>query len=77
LVVGHGVRLGAIGVTIGIAATLAVSHLLDDLLFGVSSREPSVIVAVGAALVAVAVVASYVPAFRASRIDPMEALREL
>jgi predicted permease len=77
LVVGHGVRLGAIGVTIGIGTTLAVAHFLDGILFGVSSRDPYVLAVVAGTLLVVAAVASHVPAFRASRIDPMQALREL
>ena len=77
LVVGHGVRLGAIGVAIGISTTLAVAHFLDGILFGVSSRDPYVLAVVAGSLLVVAGVASYVPAFRASRIDPMQALREL
>jgi ABC-type antimicrobial peptide transport system permease subunit len=62
-----------IGVTVG----LAMSRLLDPLLFGLSSRDPRVLATVAGALLLVVVVASYVPAFRATRINPPEALREL
>jgi predicted permease len=77
LVVGQGFRLGALGVTIGVSAALALSQFLDPLLFRVSAKDPLTLAATGGVLLGVAVLASYMPARRATRIDPMEALREL
>jgi predicted permease len=77
LVVGQGFWLAALGVTIGVSAALGLSRFLDPLLFRVSARDPFILAATGGVLVGVAVLASYLPARRATRIDPMEALREL
>ncbi|HEX6537351.1 MAG TPA: ABC transporter permease [Gemmatimonadaceae bacterium] len=77
LVVGQGLRLGALGVAIGIGAALAAGQLLAALLFGVSPRDPVVLAMASGAVLIVVVLASYLPARRATRIDPMEALREL
>ncbi len=75
LVVGNGVRLAAIGVIVGLAASVALTRLLAKMLFGVSALDPATFVAVSLLLLAVAVSATYIPARRASRIDPMVALR--
>lgn len=77
LVVGQGFWLGAAGVTIGVTAALGLSQFLDPLLFRVSAKDPFILAATGGVLLGVAVLASYIPARRATRIDPMEALREL
>jgi predicted permease len=77
LVLGQGVRVGLLGLAIGVGVALAMSQFVGPLLFGVSSRDPRVFAIVGGALLVVVVLASYVPALRATRIDPMEALREL
>jgi ABC-type antimicrobial peptide transport system permease subunit len=63
------------GVVVGIAVAVAAARLLSGFLFGVSSTDPTTFVAVGVFLMLVAVVASLIPAIRASRIDPMVALR--
>jgi putative ABC transport system permease protein len=75
LVVGQGFRLVVIGLAIGIVAALGLSRLMASLLFGVSPSDPATFLAVPAVLAAVALVASYVPARRATRVDPMRALR--
>jgi putative ABC transport system permease protein len=75
LVVGHGLRLVAVGITLGLAAAFALSRLLANLLFGISSTDPATFVSVPLILGAMAVVASYLPAFRATRVDPSVALR--
>ncbi|HTE46429.1 MAG TPA: ABC transporter permease [Gemmatimonadaceae bacterium] len=77
LVVGQGFWLGALGVTIGVSAVLGSSQFLDPLLFRVSAKDPVTLAATCGVLLGVAVLASYIPARRAIRIDPMEALREL
>ena len=67
--------LAALGLALGMAASRALSNTLGSLLFGVTSGDPVTYVGVGALLIAVAAVAGYIPAWRASRIDPMVALR--
>lgn len=75
LVVGEGARMAAFGVVIGIAASLAITRLMSSLLFGVSATDPLTFVGVAALLSSVALLASYLPARRAMRVDPMVALR--
>ena len=60
---------------LGIGGGLVVGRVLSSLLFGVSVTDPLTFLAVGVVLVAVAVVASYLPAHRASRVDPLVAIR--
>jgi len=67
--------LAALGLALGMAASRALSNTLGSLLFGVTSGDPVTYVGVGALLIVVAAVAGYIPAWRASRIDPMVALR--
>jgi putative ABC transport system permease protein len=75
LIVGHGALLGGVGVAIGLVGALAVTRFLRTLLFGVSPFDPVSFVGVAAALTAVALLASYIPARRAAKVDPVEALR--
>jgi putative ABC transport system permease protein len=75
-VLGHGLRLAAIGVAIGIALALAATRLLSSLLYGTSTTDVATFASVAVLLVLVAAGASLVPAFRASRVDPLIALRE-
>jgi predicted permease len=67
--------LTALGLALGIAASRALSDTLGSLLFGVTSGDPITYLGVGALLIVVAAAAGYIPAWRASRIDPMVALR--
>jgi predicted permease len=75
LVVGEGFKLTLIGVAIGEAGALALSRFLESLLYGVRPTDPLTFVGVSLLLLAVALVASYIPARRAMRVDPMVALR--
>jgi putative ABC transport system permease protein len=75
LVLGQGMSLTAIGVAIGIAGAFALARLLQSLLFGIESTDPITYAAVAAILSAVAFIASYLPARRAAKVDPMVALR--
>ncbi len=75
LVLQHGLVLTLTGVAAGLISAFALARLLASLLFGVSAHDPITFVGVSALLVAVAVVACYVPARRAMRVDPIIALR--
>jgi len=70
-----GARLAAAGVVLGLIGALAVTRAIETLLFDVSPRDPGTLVALSATLTAVALVACYVPARRATRVDPIRALR--
>jgi ABC-type antimicrobial peptide transport system permease subunit len=67
--------LAAIGVVIGVGAALGLSRLMASLLFGVKPWDPAAIIFVAAVLSLVTFLATYLPARRASRVDPMIALR--
>ncbi len=75
MVLGRGLRLVAIGCLIGFVAALALTRLMTSLLFSVKPTDPITFVGVMALLFAVAMVACWVPAWRATRVDPMVALR--
>ena len=75
MVVRHGVLLAAIGVTLGLMAAAALTRVLSSLLFEVSPVDPATYCAVSAGLLAAAAAASYIPAHRASAVNPIEALR--
>jgi predicted permease len=75
LVVGHGVRVALLGTVLGIGLALAAGRLVASLLYGVAPRDPGVLVMVSVVLVFVAALASALPAWRASRVHPLEAIR--
>src|SRR5262245_48843271 len=75
LVVRQGVRTAIIGVILGGLAALVVTQLLANLLYGVAPRDPVVLTAVVVTLVTVAIIASLIPAARATRVDPVATLR--
>jgi putative ABC transport system permease protein len=75
LVIGNGLRLTVLGVAIGLAAGIGFARLLSSFLFQVGLMEPLTLIAVSALLISVAVIACYIPARRATRVDPTVALR--
>ena len=72
----HGLQLTLAGLALGLAGSVVVTRALQSLLFGVGAAEPATMVSVSAILVAVATFATYVPAARATRVDPATVLRE-
>jgi len=74
-VVSQGTKVVLVGVAIGIAVAFAATRLLGALLFDVKAFDPVVFVTMSLAMLTVGVLASYVPARRASGVDPIEALR--
>jgi len=75
LIVRQGLALAAVGISIGTPLALLASQLLRSFVFGISEHDPLTYAGVAVVLAAVALAASYVPARRATRIDPLEALR--
>ena len=75
MVLGKGLRLAAIGLAIGIAAALGLTRLMDTLLYNVTATDPVTFAGVAALLILVALAACWIPARRAMRIDPADALR--
>jgi putative ABC transport system permease protein len=75
MIVTQGVRVVLAGAVVGIAVALASTRLLDTLLFGTEPVDPVVFVAMSLVMIAIGMLASYVPARRASRVDPIESLR--
>jgi putative ABC transport system permease protein len=75
LIVGHGMKLVLAGLVLGAAGSIALRKVLDGMLFNMQATDPFTFVVVCTLLAAVGAIACYVPARRASRIDPMEALR--
>jgi len=76
LVTGLGLKLTLIGVVAGAALAVALARLISGFLFGVGPTDPATFATVAAVLICVSLLACYIPACRASRVDPMVALRE-
>jgi ABC-type antimicrobial peptide transport system permease subunit len=74
-IVADGLRLIALGIGIGLAAAFGLTRLMASLLFGVAPTDPATFVGVALLLAAAAVLACWIPARRASRVDPMVVLR--
>jgi predicted permease len=75
LVVGGGLKLVLIGVAIGLVAAFILTRVMSSLLFNVSATDPTTFITISLVLICVAVLASYIPARRATKVDPMIALR--
>ena len=75
MVISQGMRMAALGVAIGIAGAFAIGGLISSLLFGVKATDLSTFATVAALLAAVALLATYIPARRATKVEPMVALR--
>ena len=75
MVVAQGARVVGAGIGLGVPAALAASRTLGSLLYGVAAVDPAIYAAMSALMLAIGLTASYVPALRASRVDPCESLR--
>jgi len=76
LVVGEGLRLSAAGMALGLAGALAATRVMASLLVGVEPTDPMTFAAIALLFLVIVAAASWLPAWRASRLDPMEAIRE-
>jgi putative ABC transport system permease protein len=75
MVVGQGMILAAIGIAVGLISSFALTRLISSLLYGVSATDPITFVVISLLLAGVALGACFVPALRAAKVDPTEALR--
>src|SRR6185369_128819 len=75
LILGQGLKLAAVGVALGLLGALAFTRMLKGLLFGISASDPLTFTLLAALLVGVALLACWIPARRATKVDPLEALR--
>ncbi|HEU4932441.1 MAG TPA: ABC transporter permease [Pyrinomonadaceae bacterium] len=75
LILGQGLRLAVVGVALGLLAAIVFTRLLQGLLFGISASDPLTFAAIAVLLVGVALLACWIPARRATKVDPLEALR--
>lgn len=76
LVIREGVLLALIGVAVGLVGSFVLTRFLSNMLFGITSTDPLTFAAISVLLLLVALLASYIPARRATRVDPIIALRQ-
>jgi putative ABC transport system permease protein len=76
MVIGEGLLLALIGIVVGVGGSLLLTRFLSKMLFGITPTDPFTFASISAVLVLVAVLASYIPARRATRVDPLIALRQ-
>ncbi|HEY7183650.1 MAG TPA: ABC transporter permease [Blastocatellia bacterium] len=76
LIVNHGMKMALAGVAIGLIAAFGLTRLLSEMLYGVSATDPATFAIIALLLAAVALLACFVPAWRATRVDPITALRQ-
>jgi putative ABC transport system permease protein len=75
MTVKQGLRLVSVGMLLGLAAAVLLTRVLASLLFGISATDPITFIGISLVLLAVAILASYIPALRATKVDPITALR--
>jgi len=75
LILGQGTRIAMLGVSLGLGGALVLTRLMTKLLYGVTASDPTIFIAVATSLTVIALAASYIPALRAVRLDPLVALR--
>jgi ABC-type antimicrobial peptide transport system permease subunit len=75
MTVKQGLKLVSMGMMLGLAAAFLLTRVLASLLFGISATDPITFIGISLVLLAVAILASYIPALRATKVDPIIALR--
>jgi ABC-type antimicrobial peptide transport system permease subunit len=74
MILGQGLKISVLGMAVGLAASFALMRFIKSLLYGVTSTDPITFVAVALLLTLIALAACYIPARRATRVDPMKSL---